>query len=287
MKYITLTFILLLFSHTTYSQNRGVALKSERNDKGDFTIVAENLDYCDYHVVVRFDTGAAWYGDRHTSTVGIGRNIVTTFTKSNSLSGSGYNYKYWVYKGNINEKVNPSFVYALPVKTGDSIQVRLAQSSEYTLMFNLKYASDTVYASRGGIVCDDALSDTSAKRAPKNGCVLIYHKDGSFGQYSSYTKSLVYPGDNVKMGQPIAVVERGKGKGKLVYFSVYFLDKNRVDNEETGLKHSTLIPIFYSANNGAGKLDEKKTYQGGITDDVFIQDMSKREQKKYLKNKGK
>lgn len=285
-------FSFVLLSHSLYSQQhtRGVLFTSERNNKGEIIIVAENRDFCDYFVKIEFRDlmdytvrGNITKGE----TVSRGKKIIATLTKSNPNSRGTYNYSTRIYKGSLDSKVNPDFIYTLPVKDGDSIQSLPAKGSRFTTIFNLQQVGDTIYACRGGQVCDKDLTDTETRSASQKNSITIYHNDGSLGEYTNYSKELVSVGDNVKIGQPIAIVKPNEKGQKRVRFSVYFLDKNRVENNETGLKHSSLVPVFHSANNRDGKLENKTTYIAQITEELLMQDMSKKELKKYLKNKEK
>ena len=120
----------------------------------------------------------------------------------------------------------------------------------------------------------------------RNSRIIVYHNDGSFSEYSGFEKPLVYPGENVKLGQPIAV-NTGKIFPKTVTFAVYYLDKNKVQNAETGNKYSHLVPVFHTLNAGDIKLEEETTYIGEINDHLITQEMSAKQKKRYEKNQAK
>ena len=257
-------------------------------DQNRAVVSAENHDYCDYYVRLDFKD-LMGYDQRgnNVQTIGRGRKDLVTLVKNGATLGSTA-YTTRSYRGNINKKVNPDFVYALPVQSGDSIRFRVHRKERFTSLFSFKYAtSDTVYACRAGRVCDNRLTDTSTKTLYRMERIFIYHNDGSIGEYFQFSKPLVYPGDDVKMGQPIAILESHEKGRTAVAFSVYFLDKNMIDSG-SGQVHSSIVPIFHSANHGDVKLEEKTTYiSEGVTEEMLLQDMSKKEREKYMKNKEK
>ncbi len=113
----------------------------------------------------------------------------------------------------------------------------------------------TIYACWEGRVCDEELTDQTSKNNNTNKRIIICHKDNSFSEYSRFGESLVYPGDYVELGQPIAITTR-ETLLKRVAFAVYYLNKNKVKNSETGSKYSHLVPVFHTLS-GDVKLEEK------------------------------
>lgn len=288
-KLILSAFWFYLFPFSLYSQHTmAVLFVGEGNDKGDISIIAENRDFCDYYIRLDFDELDGYDTRGHLIngvTIGKGRETVATLVRRDSGQQSRYHYYYYLYKGNIDKKINPQFVYALPAKCGESVRYIPAKSFRFTSLFNLEHAGDTVYACRGGVVCDDDLSDMGTRNSSRKKKITIYHDDGSFGEYSGISKALIYAGSQIKTGQPVAVVDSDERGQKEVGFSLYFLDKNQIKNKETGNKYSSLVPVFHSANKGSGKLEEGGTYIGQLTEELLMQDMSKKELKKKLKNK--
>ena len=87
------------------------------------------------------------------------------------------------------------------------------------------------------------------------------------------------------MRTPIAVVE--KTDKYLLLFSVYFLDKNKLKDNNIGNKHTHFRPFFQTVNEGKTRLQNGITYLCECTDEMQMQEMSKREKKNFLKNKSK
>ena len=94
------------------------------------------------------------------------------------------------------------------------------------------------------------------------------------------SRNFIHPGEEVLVGQPVGLAgEMG------VSISYFFLDKNKFNaNLPSGYPYSHFTPVFRTTE-GDIKTKEKKEYYSIIDDALIMQDMSKREQKKYLKKK--
>jgi len=173
-------------------------------------------------------------------------------------------------------KINPDFIYALPVKTSDSIQAAPQKNSKgFTLVFDLSSAGDTIYACREGCVHYEWTSKVNME----NNRMIIKHKDDSFSEYSQFEKLLVSQGNCVKLGQPIAI-NTGKNLSKVIGLAIYYVDKNKAGRWYTC---SHIVPVFHTLNAGDIKLEENTTYIGEINEYLKIQEMNE----KYEKNKKK
>jgi hypothetical protein len=251
---------------------------------------SDNRDFCDYHLYISFIHAEGFDGmSSGTSlTVGPGKRQVLTYRVREGASRYSYNYHYAMYRGDSRTKPNVDYIYALPVTAGNTVMASVVENPEgYQLAFDL--SSDTVYACRGGVVCDDDLKDNTVKGHKyfndnrRRTQITVYHADGSFGEYVFRGKPLVYPGQNVKMGAPIALVER-TGNHSL-RFSAYFLDKNKLKSNAQGNKHTHFRPFFQTVNEGKVRLENGTTYLCEYTDEMLMQEMSKREKKNFLKNR--
>jgi|GEM_PF-1402833 len=273
-------------------------------ENNNYVYKTKNNDFCDYTISVNLTNMVGFDGPSspYVAIVRRGESKLMTL-KWDGMTLNSPSYTYYEGRGNIYEKPDVGFVYALPVKQGDSVQVVPKSDRDYTLIFALSNASDTVYACREGIVCDNSLSDHTSKgnaKYDRSNIITIYHKDATMADYdigkAFLVKQLVFPGDIVKMGDPIAVIKPvtmtkpGTDKtlhGKAISVGIYFLDKNKFANEQGGGGRQTgFVPVFHTAA-GDVKLAPKTTYVGGITDQMATSDMSKREKERYLKDKAK
>lgn len=261
----------------------------------EVSIYAENKDFCDYHVEISFIYSEGFTGmPRGTSvTVDNGKKQILNYKVQENAKRYSYNYTYTMYRGDANKLPNADFAYRLPVAVGDDIHAEIVENKfGYQIKFDIFYLSnDTVYACRGGRVCDDNLKDFTAKGHEtfhsnhSFSQITIYHMDGSFGEYNFQGKPLVRDGKTVKMGDPIAIIQKNTDDEGWLLLSTYFLDKNKIKDLTNGNKHTHFRPFFQTSNHGKTRLENHVNYFCEQTDEMFMQDMSKREKKNYLKSK--
>ena len=281
-----------VFSFATFSlapPTQAVEIKMEYDQKGNLMVFAKNKDFCEYYlsIILSEITGSDISTFPYSATINKGDRKLFTIKRVSDYTYPNGRVTYMAYRGKMNPKINPDFIYSFPVKPGDSIRVSPVGNADFTLSFDLSFAGDTVYACREGYVCDDKLTDQTSKGSVVSARIIVNHKDGTFSEYSQFEKSLVYPGEYVKLGQPIAINTGKTLPKKIINFAVYYLDKNKVQNRETGSKYSHIVPVFHTLNAGDIKLEANTTYIGEMSDHLITQEMSEKEKKKYEKNKGK
>jgi len=299
-KEIILTLILLLSVYQINAQSiqdpdNAVQLSDEFDRSlGRVTFYAENKDFCDYYLYISFVYSEGFSGmpQGASLTVHNGKWQVLSYKVQEGASSYRYNYKYAMYRGNADKQPNVDFAYNLPVANGENTDAKMIENRDgYQLEF--KISNDTVCACREGIVCDDKLKDNTSKgyktfdNTRNFSQITVYHPDGSFGEYVFQGKSLVYPGQTVKMGAPIAIARKSVTGDYRLRFSVYFLDKNKLKDNSIGSKHTHFRPFFQTYNYGKTRLESDKNYICELTDEMLMQDMSKRDKKNFLKNKEK
>ncbi|GHT77519.1 hypothetical protein AGMMS50262_18730 [Bacteroidia bacterium] len=259
-------------------------------NRGELTFSANNRDFCDYYLYVDMShmQGFLTMGAGQIVTVHPGQQRLFTLKTNPDARKYSFSYRYTMYRGDVKAKPNADFIYALPCTSGNTVIAAVEKNQEgYQLSFEL--SSDTLYACRGGAVCDDDLKDFTAKGHQNFSDsrwlsqITLYHEDRTFGEYIFFGKPLISAGSTVKMGSPIAVIN--SNTTSLVKFSTYFLDKNKVDQKNIGNKHTHFRPFFQIANEGKIRLETNKSYVCEITDEMLMQDMSKREKKKFLQKK--
>lgn len=133
--------------------------------------------------------------------------------------------------------------------------------------FHIKQG-DTIYATRSGIAC----KTTNPQQ------LLIYHPDQTFAAYLVMNENFIEPGEEVQVGQAI-----GKAGPTGAAISFFFLDENKFKGRlSSGYPYSHFIPVFRTTE-GDVKPEEKTIYQAVTDHDLIMQDMSKRDKKKYMK----
>lgn len=290
-KNVCIIVLMLLSLSTAFTQvhipNRAVLLSNDFNPgKGQLTISSVNEDYCDYYVQITFLEVNGFEGMSYNQgisvLVGRGNQQVRLYKARTGATSFSYRYRYDTYRGNCAKSPDTNFVYALPAKNKDTVTAVILGMPEYRqIVFDLP--SDTLYACRSGVMCDDNLRDQTGRTFNPSGLaqITLYHEDSSFSGYNFQGKLLIAPGDKVKMGDPIALVDRNIDK-YTVNFSAYFLDKNKMTNTFKN-KHTHFLPIFQTAEEGQAQLKSMETYTCKLTDEIRMQGMSKSEKKKFLK----
>lgn len=236
----------------------------ERNSKEDLQLVYTNNDYCDYYVYRIDDRSYNLRPGKNTMfTIPKGSNVDNPFKEPSS---------FMYFRGIFVKNFDIKFPYALPVKNGKITAWKTdLRESVKTLNFYM-HRGDTVYATRSGIACKTA--------NPKQ--LLIYHADHTFAAYLVMDENFIVPGEQVLTGQPVGIA--GKTCVSITYF---FLDENKFDAlQATGYAYSHFMPTFRTTE-GDVIMEEKKKYEAVTDDDLIMRDMTKREQKKYLKKKNK
>jgi hypothetical protein len=286
-KQVFTIILVLLFVYQLNAQvptiNAAVQVSTDFDQsRGQLTFSTHNIDFCDYCVHIFFLDVDGFegisYNQGTSAIVGPGKRQIRIYKTKTGATRHIYRYYYKIYRGNSVKKPNTDFIYALPVVVGDTVTAtKEGYEDGYQVFFGLP--TDTVYACRSGVMCDDNLSGYPVGLSQ----ITLYHVDGSFSGYVFKGKPLVYPGEKIKMGSPIAVVERYLDKYS-VCLSTYFLDRNKVTSNFPR-KHTHFLPFFQTANEGKAQLQNEKIYTCELTDEMRMQEMSKREKKKLLKNK--
>ena len=277
-----LTFVLyFLFSQGVFSQaaDSPITHKWERDYQGIWEFNLHNTDYCDYYVV---------YNINRINIAKPGKNSLIRMTQGTAAHNqTTFPDNYLYYKGDFPHRMNVDFLYALPVKSGDSV-IYTVDSGRRTLShrFFSFYLSDTIYAAREGRVCLNnarGMAQYQIEAANIGEQILLYHKDNTFALYRGFSNVFVSPGSYVKVGQPIGI-GMATLEGTMISVSFFFLDKNKLQGHSIeGNPHTYFNPVFSTANVGNVRLEEGTVYVAKLTDEIITQEMSNREKKRYEK----
>ena len=237
--------------------------KWETSTQGDRELNYYNEDYCDYYLYRMND---------RSYNLTPGKNTIFKIEKNASFENpfkSASSYK--CYRGKFPKDFQINTPYALPEKNGEKTEWQTdPREFAKTLNFRIK-EGDLVYATRSGIACK-----TSNPRQ-----LLVYHADQTFAAYLMMSEKYIQPGEEVQVGQPV-----GKAGALKVSISFFFLDENKFKGgESSGYPYSHFIPVFRTTE-GDIKPKEKTIYQALTNDELIMQDMSKRDKKKYMKQKN-
>lgn len=198
--------------------------------------MADNDEYCPVAVKIDFslDNLKSSNGN-HKIFIVPARTKRNVITELYSIKKERYGFSYKTlskFSGYLN-KVDTSYVYQLPFKVDNKINISQGYFGKRThirtraLDFALPIGTD-VYAAREGVVID--VIDYNTKTCYRKECnkynnvIIIYHKDGSFSEYVHIdtNSAKVKEGEKVFRGQLIAKSGKiGWSSGPHLHFGVY------------------------------------------------------------------
>lgn len=289
---------------SSYSQNP-IQIKLSRNANGEVIFEATNTDFCDYFAILSLDgVSNATVSSPVMLNIKPGTSNILKLTPqrlNEAVNFTSFSYTYT--KGNSRTKMNESLLYLLPVKEGKNTRVTqqkdlaefLGQPGTvdmYALSFSMN-EGDTVYASRGGVVCRITSGNTAPAGAmftTLTNSVEVFHSDGSFARYNLFKNNgiLVKPGNKINAGDPIGIIDKVYPNVYLG-FLVYYLDEKKVNTRGVNPKggYAFWKPKFVTAEKEAGFLNPGETYSAVMPLSIITQEMTKRESEKFQAGKKK
>lgn len=205
----------------------------------------------------------------------------------------GFSFSYKFIRGRLKPKVNSEVVYALPFDNSKKVKVEELSEVGNTFTgkalprnwraYQFKSEADTVFAARRGVVVDVVEGfgiDTASHFQRNRNSLIVEHNDGTLAKYLGFAKNGVFPklGDKVEVDTALGTLRDGAVKGAL-HFMTYFLIGFEYEKEETA--NEFITPVF-ATSDGSMTLTPQKTYISDHSELLIMQEMSKRERKKYL-----
>lgn len=308
-RHIQALFISLLISICPFAlmgqENNVTVNYSYNQEKEEYVFQAINLNSEHYTVIVLFDriqNLTASSGIPFVKTIPLGTSRLFTLKKTGSGTPD-FSYKYYRFEGTANPKVK-EVIYTLPVSPGRQVQVRqvgsvkglIGQESDedhYVLGLNMM-DGDTIVAARGGEVESiqgGSQTDTLTYSYTRSrNYIRIRHEDGTVARYVNFKNGSlqVELGDWVIPGTPLALATQTSQYGDaLVFFEVNYLDLNVQEGRpfREWSRWRYIRPVF-ETKGFTGVLEKDKNYTSILTDETVIQEMSKREKKKFFSKKN-
>lgn len=264
----------------------------DKNNEKDYVIYADNPTGKPHHVVVIFDEIVGYVPSIKSPpavNVDIGRSKLFKLKRDELSSEGNFRYHYYIYPGIANPKIR-KVEYAIPTVPNKEVRVRellpsrgLAsqKASDKESYYGLAFKGnpgDTICASRGGRVSKIGSSQN-------RNFIEVRHLDGTVARYTDFKSNtvLVKEGEDILAGNNLALFSE-----KSLQLSVRCL---RYDYK-IGVKNTNwysfkyLIPTFRIDDN-VMELQDNQAYTTILTDKMIIQEMSKRQRKKFLKARKK
>jgi len=278
-----------------------ISYKRKEDNSIDFNF-KKNL-YGSFFVSIKFDKleNAKQY-ICHKSISGV-QGRIFNLRAIESLKKITFSYSYRYIRGKYSPRLKKDFVYLLPYKCNTKVDVQTlgnldekmsneGPDSWKSFQFSTE-ESEPILAVRRGLVVEvvdkykvDTTKDYIFNRSVNK--VLIEHKDGTLARYTGFKGGSI----KVKPGQYVYPQEElgysGKydaGKGYQLHFYIYYLNTKKIDNlseKEKMNRYAYLDPCFHW-KGGESKIVPENDYVAESTEELIMQEFSRREKKKYLK----
>lgn len=243
-----------------------VRIYSEK-ENGEVRYYIDNNEWCPVSVVFDFELKNMKSSKGPQFTVVIpaqsSKYPVTTLKPYKENELYGFKYKTTIILGNVHAVHDQGYVYELPFPPGKTYKVfqgyngRFSHVGQNALDFSMA-VGDSVLAARSGVVVDVVQHNHQSCMDPGcekfNNYILVYHEDGTFGEYAHIRKdgSLVMPGDSISAGCAIALSgDVGFTSGPHLHFIVYLPGKKGKKSVKT---------LFRTQNNTPEYLVEGASY---------------------------
>ena len=302
-----LFFILIICVSANYSKaQEKIEVLYEKDTAGKYIFYCTNENYCTCTIEIYFEQlfNLECNVDLPYKTeVVYGRNRLFTLETIDPSKSSTFKYSYKYVKGCVNPKIDNSFTYLLPIAAGKEtepfsltyfqINEQYPEPKDYYAVGFKTNIGDTIFAARRGIV--SAIRDTANLKfsdysySSVDNYIEIFHKDCSFGMYKVFKKSLVSLGQTVEAGDPIAIAGGDKYiSGPHFRFWVYYNyeQKLQIKNKDGNsvIKYWAYVPlVFYTKEKKNVTLNVGENYTSIHPDSLIIQEMTKRQIKKWQK----
>ena len=201
---------------------------------------------------------------------------------SNPKKGISYKSSYRISKGITNPKFDEDFKYLIPFKEGTDVTllnnaIDDSSSDEPTnkVSFKLQSSNAEVTASRKGVVTK--IKNKTGKKVK----ITIEHEDGTFTNYAGFDSSKI----KVKKGSFVIpgtlLGSLGETDDNLHTLSFQVTYKTKVNDDPA----TAYINPQFVTKEKIQHLEKNKTYTSHYDEEVFFEEFSKKEKKKYLKAK--
>ena len=266
-----MTLFLFAFSLSLNAQSQigeWLELSEEKTRDGRIALSASNTGLApltislDFKVLKNFKANVDL---PHLFVVHPGKTVDVLELSLSRRSGTGaYEYQFGFFLGDcLNTEYDTDFEYLLPFpekKTyfcGQGYNGKFSHAGLYCLDFDMP-VGDKVTAARGGVVIDikeDSKRGCKSSKCQQDGnYIVIYHEDGTFGNYVhlEFNGVAVEIGDVIEPGQHIGYSgNTGWSSGPHLHFEVFRTEFN---------KRISLPTKFKIGKNKVGEIEERQKY---------------------------
>ncbi|WP_236980738.1 M23 family metallopeptidase [Membranihabitans maritimus] len=303
---IVVAFLSIFCTCLLFSQQGPIKISYDKNKSGSVFIKYRKSKPGSYFFILTFDHLHNTYSSGYKGVIKDPFGKLVTLKPEDRYKGINFSYKTSSTRGIPNPSVDSSIIYSLPFRPGLNVGVEVIEDFEektykdkiqpkdwQILHFKLP-DGDTVVASRKGMVVavenQNNYNDRSGSSVePRD--ILVEHEDGTFASYASnaITHTFVEPGDKVFPGTPLGLLENSEEGDPIdLYFKTYYLilksldDKNESILSNTNAEYQYFSPTFQTSK-GTMKLENNQEYGAEMSNIIIFQELSKRDQRKWMK----
>lgn len=301
-KYLFLSIIVsfMFYAPYSYAQLPDIEIMHERRGDKSIEFSYRKNKPGTYYLKLEFpDLKNTNHGD-HKQILDHDYGNLTVLRPINREEEIGYSYTFSYIRGIPNPEVDSTFKYLLPLKT--SATARIVETTHQNAAENqemlpgnwisyiiTKGESFPVHAMREGVVVEVRNSKSDSISQDVRNSVIIEHKDGTYANYQGLEEIKVLPGEEVNPNQYLGEAQQFEDQKYRLDFSVNYIYSEKFEkNRQIALKQDEanfkfLKPVFY-AKNHSGTIHSGKEYTMEMTQEIFTQDFSKRDLRKFKKD---
>lgn len=298
--------ILLFFTIglTGSAQNHSIEITSEMKEDRSVDFIFEKKDVGSFYLNLTFDRLENASPTSYKGTVNSSQGKLLSIKPLNADRSVGYSYKYTYIRGQLNPKIDTSFVYLLPVSKGKTVKAlnhfninamyfgSVQPKNWKSFQFNVE-SGDTVFAARKGLVVEvkdgiDPNPSANVSYSSNSNSILIEHEDGTLGNYYVLKKGslMVKPGQVVYPHTPLALAGTyDLESNSQIRFCVYYLAEDNLEkSDQTTLAtkknfYAFVNPLFFTSEGGV-YLKAQQNYTVDFKEEHIMKELNKREKKK-------
>jgi hypothetical protein len=302
--------LLLVINFHLFAQVQNITINRTVKEDKSIDLNYEKKLPGSYYIVIEFSNVINCYTNEYKGVVTGYSGRLLNLKPINTQQGIGYSLKYSAVMGVPNPKVDSLFQYALPFKIGKKVKINEAGNIGEKYFGSEKPANwksyvvhfknpDTIFSMRKGIVVkltneyDDDASITKHYTSKRNS-IIVEHEDGTFAEYKGFKKNSF----KVKLGQTvypqtqlgtIELFNKSENNYRFDFCIYYLFNVKSVGNNEkqtfknNGSRYKFLTPNFLTSE-GLTTVESKKEYTTFFNETILLQEMTRSEKKKYLKD---
>lgn len=292
--------LLILFGLPSFAQKDNLKITYKRNPDRSIDFFYKKSSPGSLFLIVDFNKSDNFRDPNFKNVIDSYSGFLFSINPIDKKRPIGFSYRFKVFRGVENAKVDSFFTYALPFKKGESITIEESKSAKQKYLGKqkpknwksfaiYKKKSDTVLSIRKGVVVNIGnkyTSDVSREKefTTKANRVIIEHSDGTLAYYFGFKKNsfLVKEGQTVYPHTPLGTLSLFNKDSYVLVFYVSYLKTNR-KGSKIKVSRAYVNPYFHTSK-GSIQFKEKSKEIVAFNESILFKELTKKEIKKYKKD---